>query len=79
MKKIKLANSRSLTFPIVMASVTVPMGIFVLVGWIRVLLRKPRTVSTGDQQYGYDVRGSSLLITIITALVLLTVFLSREI
>ena len=79
MKKIKLANSRSLTFPIVMASVTVPMGIFVLVGWIWVLLRNQELSQQVTNNTGMMVAGVISLITIITALVLLTVFLSREI
>ncbi|MEC8379720.1 MAG: histidine kinase dimerization/phospho-acceptor domain-containing protein, partial [Myxococcota bacterium] len=79
MKKIKLANSRSLTFPIVMASVTVPLGIFVLVGWILVLLRNQQLSQQVTNNTGMMAAGVVSLITIITALVLLTVFLSREI
>ena len=65
MKKIKLANSRSLTFPIIMASVTVPMGIFVLVGWIWVLLRNQElsqqvTNNTGMMAAGWSPSSPSL-------------------
>jgi signal transduction histidine kinase len=79
MKKLKVSDSRSLTFPIVMASVTVPLGLFVLAGWIWVILRNQELTQQVYANRWLMVAGISSLITIITALVLLTVFLSREI
>ena len=76
---MKISAPRSLTLPIVLAAITVPMSIFVLVGWILVLLRNQALSQQVASNTWMMVSGIISLLTIIAAIITLTVFLTREI
>ena len=70
---------RSISGPIVLSSVSVALSIAMLVGWIFVLVRNRELTKGVVFNTWMLVGGVASLITIITVLVLFTVFLAREI
>ena len=76
---MKTLKSRSLTLPIVLASITVPLGIFILVFWIIVLVQNQELSEQVSANIWLMVSGIVFIGIIIAVLVMLTVFLSREI
>jgi signal transduction histidine kinase len=70
---------RSLSGPIVLSSVSVALSIAMLVGWIFVLIRSRELTKGVVLNTWMLIGGVASLITIITVLVLFTVFLAREV
>lgn len=70
---------RSISGPIILSSVSVALSIAMLVGWIFVLVRNREFTKGMVLDMWMLVGGVASLITIMTVLVLFTVFLAREI
>jgi len=70
---------RTLTLPVVLASLTIPLSIFVLIGWVLVILRNQQL----SQQVAADsfllFSGIISLLIIMAVILILSVFLGREI
>jgi signal transduction histidine kinase len=76
---MKISSPRSLTLPIVLPSVTVPLSIFVLVAWVVVILKNQRLAQQVTDNTWLLVSGIISLLVIIAAIVMLAIFLGREI
>jgi signal transduction histidine kinase len=70
---------RSISGPIILSSVSVALSIAMLVGWIFVLVRNREFTKGMVLDMWMLVGGVASLITIMTVLVLFTVFLAREV
>ena len=76
---MKFNTPKTLTTPIVLASITVLLSIFVLIGWIYVLLQNQELSQRVSQDWWLMSAGILSLIVIATVVILLSLFLGREI
>jgi signal transduction histidine kinase len=73
------SGRRTLTLPVVLASLTIPLSIFVLIGWVLVILRNQRLSEEVAADSVLLFSGIISLLIIIVVIIILSVFLGREI